>query len=135
MYAALILFILSQTCSKLSVTFFVRTLTPIRLHRWIIALVLTATIAWSITAVFGFAFSCELPSPWNYAGGNCLNIEALYTYVEIFSAVLDAVLVILPVVIISNLQLASRRKFTIITFFASRALYVTWRSSLSLGPY
>jgi hypothetical protein len=121
-YAALLLFIMSQSCAKMSVISFVGTLTPVVLHHRMALALAAITAIWTIIALFGFAFACKPPSTWDYGGNQCIDIKAFYAFVEAASAVIDVLLVTLPVRIISNLQLVSKRKFTIVAFFSSRLM-------------
>ena len=63
--------------SKLALVTFVRGLTMVILDRQL-SLALEALIgAWAIVGVFGIAFACHLPHPWDYVHEQCFNTVCL----------------------------------------------------------
>jgi len=123
-YSFNILFITSQSFSKVSMTIFIRTMTPNSLHRFFASLILFGTAVWTTTAVFGLLFQCNTPEVWNFLQNTCINRLAFYTFVEIASIALDACLILLPVMIAWQLQLNLKSKLVIIGCFASRILVI-----------
>lgn len=121
---------MSQSLAKTSIVFFVIALSPVVMHRKVSHFTLGAIGIWTLTSLFGFAFTCSPPSVWNYASSSCIYIKAFYTYVEAASAAIDVVLVILPSIITWRLQIRLNKKITVIAFFASRILLMTLPSIL-----
>lgn len=121
-YAFTILFIVGQFFAKISIVFFVVALTPDRTYRSISLALAAGAAIWTITSIFGFAFGCELPEPWNFVEKKCIDRLSFYAFVEVFNIILDALLAVYPSFIIFGLQLETKRKIITIGFFMSRIL-------------
>jgi hypothetical protein len=72
-YAADLLFIASGCFAKLSLALFLRRLTPLAFHKTLGLAIKLAVGVWATTALFGSAFQCRLPHPWDYLHSFCFN--------------------------------------------------------------
>lgn len=70
-FAAHILLVIVMSLSKISTIWLVWTLTPSKKLRRSCTIIAGIVAGWSIFAVFGIAFQCELPDPWLYSPGRC----------------------------------------------------------------
>ncbi|KFY39945.1 hypothetical protein V494_03745 [Pseudogymnoascus sp. VKM F-4513 (FW-928)] len=119
-YTYQILFIITIVLSKMSLVLFVTRLTPnvptIRAGRIIFCLI----AIWGLATVFGFAFQCSLPHPWNNISGVCKNQAALYYAAGIMDIITDIALTILPVVILWGVQIQRRKRAIVMLVFMAR---------------
>jgi hypothetical protein len=68
----------SMCFSKLALSNFVRSLTVAVVDRRL-ALALEIVIGtWAIVGVFGMAFPCDVPYPWDYLHQQCFDMVCLY---------------------------------------------------------
>lgn len=75
-YAAYILCIASLCFSKLSLSSFIRNLTPVHKDHFQAAVLQGLIAVLGVIGVFGTAFQCHLPHPWDYWHGQCFNLVA-----------------------------------------------------------
>lgn len=119
-YTYQILFIIAIVLSKMSLLLFITRLTPnvatIRVGRIILCLI----AIWGVATVFGFAFQCSLPRPWNITSGVCQNQSALYYTAAVIDILTDIVLTILPVVILWGVQIQRRKRAIVMLVFIAR---------------
>ncbi|KAF4627810.1 hypothetical protein G7Y89_g10344 [Cudoniella acicularis] len=124
LYASNILFIASQTFAKLSVLFLIRQISPIRFHERLALAFGGLTIVWFLTSVLVLTFQCHLPQTWNILSNKCVNLRAAWNYINTFNVALEAGLLVLPIVVIWNIQVQTKRKVVIVGVFWSRALVI-----------
>ncbi|ELR04026.1 hypothetical protein GMDG_06537 [Pseudogymnoascus destructans 20631-21] len=121
-YTYQILFIITIVLAKMSLLLFIIRLTPnvatIRVGRIILCLIAT----WGVGTVFGFAFQCSLPQPWNNSSGVCRNQSALYYAAGVIDIITDIALTILPVVILWGVQIQQRKRAIVMLVFMARML-------------
>ncbi|OBT79358.1 hypothetical protein VF21_01912 [Pseudogymnoascus sp. 05NY08] len=121
-YTYQILFIITIVLAKMSLLLFITRLTPnvatIRAGRIMLCLIAT----WGVATVFGFAFQCSLPQPWNNTSGVCRNQPALYYAAGIIDIITDIALTILPVVILWGVQIQRRKRAIVMLVFMARML-------------
>ncbi|KAL8960041.1 MAG: hypothetical protein Q9183_005532 [Haloplaca sp. 2 TL-2023] len=82
-------------------------------------------LLWMFTSFFVVGFQCHLPDPWRSISNTCIDIKAFWAYYHIMNALTDIALIILPWIILSNLQVEARRKAVIIGCFAARIMSVS----------
>ena len=70
-YAAHLLLIVALSLSKMSTILLIWKLTPSKSLRRSCAIAAGIVVGWSIFAVFGIAFQCEMPGPWLYSPERC----------------------------------------------------------------
>lgn len=105
--------------SKISIGVFLLRLTTYKVHRWIIYSVMTVTVLTGIVFFFVTLLQCH---PINYfwytnQEGSCIPTEVIialtYLY-SVFSVICDFTFAILPMFLISGLQMDPRTKFALI---------------------
>lgn len=121
-YASGFLYIGALSAVKISICFHLNSLTPVRLHRTMILCVGAFTCLWMLSCFFVIGFQCNLPHPWHFIDGHCIDITGFWTYANIVNILTDLGLVILPLLILSNLQVTRKRKIIIISCFSARVL-------------
>lgn len=70
-YVAHILLIGAMSLSKMSTILLIWRLTPSKILRRSCAVATGIVVGWSIFAVLGIAFQCEMPGPWLYSPERC----------------------------------------------------------------
>jgi hypothetical protein len=57
---------------------------------------LLAVVAlWALSGIFALAFQCDLPRPWDFSTGRCINQYALQIVIGIFNILTDIAVVVL----------------------------------------
>ncbi|KAE8148356.1 hypothetical protein BDV25DRAFT_131303 [Aspergillus avenaceus] len=122
-YSAFLLYILSLYFSKLSLSTFIRNLTPVtrdHLHATVLQILLSV---WAIVALFGSAFQCQVPQTWNYRG-RCFHRDAWQYYVAASNIVTDILIIVQALHLISRIQASVKKKIVFATIFLSRILVI-----------
>ncbi|OCK74153.1 hypothetical protein K432DRAFT_410102 [Lepidopterella palustris CBS 459.81] len=123
-YAATILYVLTVAVSKLSIMIFFTRLAVAQTHKTIV-LILTAVIgSWSIAAVFGVAFQCPTPTPWNVFSGQCVSLLSFWIGISVVDIITDVVMIALPVNIVWSLQMSPGKKIIVIFVFSVRLIVI-----------
>lgn len=73
-YAACLLYILTLTLGKASTLLLLHRLTISPPHKLTVAITAGAILVWTFVALFGAAFQCHLPRPWNVQSGHCFDV-------------------------------------------------------------
>lgn len=123
-YASGFLYVGALTAVKTSVCLHLNQLTPQKSYKTIILGVGAFAWLWAFSCFFVIAFQCHLPRPWETVEGSCIDIIGFWTYADIINILTDVALVILPCIILSNLQVKRIRKIIIISCFVARILWV-----------
>ncbi|PYH89210.1 hypothetical protein BO71DRAFT_390071 [Aspergillus ellipticus CBS 707.79] len=79
-------------------------------------------ILWTMTMIIAVSLQCHPPEVWNLASGACIDVTALWTYFNATNIVIEAVLVIVPCVVVFRLNLRLRRRLVVIGCFSVRTL-------------
>jgi hypothetical protein len=77
---------------------------------------------WAAAAVIALAVQCDLPYPWDSSLGICRDQEALYIALGVFSIITDLTIIVLPVVLMWNVQITGVKRLNISALFALRIL-------------
>ncbi|KAL4904659.1 hypothetical protein BDW74DRAFT_27352 [Aspergillus multicolor] len=123
-FAAQLLLIVVLSLTKLSTILLIWKLTPskgLRLHCSITAAVV---IGWMIFALFGLSFQCQLPEAWLYRPERCAGEGALFYPIAVINILTEIVLVVLPYIMMQNVQMASQKRVKILCSFSSRLCVV-----------
>ncbi|KAE8166772.1 hypothetical protein BDV40DRAFT_254522 [Aspergillus tamarii] len=122
-YAGFLVFILSLYFSKLSLSVFIRNLTPVsrdHFHATILHILLTV---WAVVAFFGSAFQCQASRPWD-TSGTCIDLNAWQYYFCASNIVTDILIILQALVLISRIQASFKKKTVFATIFLSRILVI-----------
>lgn len=86
-------------------------------------------VAWLVAAEIASAFTCTfIPHFWNEHV--CINYSNLFLSMEIIETIGDAILLVLPIHMISTLQLSRRNKITVSIIFLLGGLYANTPSQI-----
>jgi hypothetical protein len=122
LYASNIFSIASQTLSKLSIVFLIRHISPVVLHERLALASGCLTVAWCFTSILVLLFQCHLPQPWNIITNKCIDLKAAWNYINAVNILLEAGLLVLPLMIIWGVNVEMKRKIVIVGVFWSRTL-------------
>ncbi|ORY16635.1 hypothetical protein BCR34DRAFT_97286 [Clohesyomyces aquaticus] len=124
MYAATILYILTIGLSKFSITTFFSRLTCTTLHKVVVVILSAVIVCWTIATTLGVLFQCELPHPWEVFTGKCIPLLPYWVSVGVIDILTDLVMIILPIHIIWDLQMAPSKKSVVMFIFAIRSVLI-----------
>lgn len=72
-YVAALLYILALCFAKIAVLAFIRSTISLRKERKVVHALATIVCLWTFIGELGTAFICDLPRPWDYIAGKCIN--------------------------------------------------------------
>lgn len=76
---------------------------------------------WALAALFATIFECSPPRVWDYQG-QCVNQWALYLSNVTWNVVTDVALVILPFLLMRNVQVSNQKRWVVIGLFGFRII-------------
>ncbi|KAL3469715.1 hypothetical protein BJX99DRAFT_65345 [Aspergillus californicus] len=120
MFAAHILLIFVLSFSKVSTILLIWKLTPINSLRRYCTITTGVIIGWTIFAVFAIAFQCTTPELWIYAPDRCAGEGALFYPIAVSNVLTEIVLVVLPFIMMRNVQMEWRKRAKILCSFSVR---------------
>ncbi|KAL5398104.1 hypothetical protein PMIN06_010432 [Paraphaeosphaeria minitans] len=120
LYATTTLYIITVGLSKLSITTFLERLACISKHKTAVIVLYAVIISWTFAFTTGVLFQCELPRPWAVFNGKCIPMLPFWIVACVVDVLTDIGMIILPIQIVSSLQLPSRKKAAVISTFALR---------------
>ncbi|KAI9042716.1 uncharacterized protein KD926_005044 [Aspergillus affinis] len=123
-YAAQLIQIIILSLSKISTTLLVWKLTPNNYLRRACTIIIGLTIAWTIFALFGIAFQCEIPRPWLYNPDRCAGEGVIVYPISVFHILLEIIIIIIPFFMMRDVQMAWQKRLKILCSFSSRFLIV-----------
>lgn len=108
---------LAKTSTSLLITG-IRPPRPIQIAGYII---LGITNIWALGATLALIFQCSLPDVWAYKS-QCINQWALYLSNVIWNVTTDLALILLPIVLMHNVQVSSEKRWVVNALFGSRII-------------
>ncbi|KAF4230410.1 hypothetical protein CNMCM6457_005986 [Aspergillus fumigatiaffinis] len=122
-YAAELLLLLVLALSKVSTGNLIRSISPSKsILRWCLMVQIGVGV-WTLLALFGTAFQCPAPY-WEYSPSRCIGKGAIIYPIMILNMILDAALVVLPIVMLWNVQMPRIQRLKVSSAFASRSLVI-----------
>ncbi|CAN8104518.1 unnamed protein product [Discula destructiva] len=120
LYIAAIIYIVAGSCMKIAILIFYLRISPQQtLHICVYASIVVIT-GYSIGLVLAFIFACDpIEKSFNVlvTEGRCLNSAALYIATAAVNILSDVILFILPIVIVSGLQMPLKEKAGLVFIF------------------
>ncbi|KAF7903735.1 uncharacterized protein EAF01_006784 [Botrytis porri] len=72
---------------------------------------------WNLISIIVIALQCQLPDPWVYEPGQCINVRAFWTINAVVDALTQVFIGLLPVYILNGLRMEdSKKRLTILLF-------------------
>lgn len=123
-YASDLLFIATLVLSKFAVLTLLWSLTPdVTHHRFM--LVAGAIIAtWGLSSFLVAAFQCSVPETWAILSAHCINRSSFWTYFAVLNIITELHLILLPCLIISDLQVGVKKKLSVMSAFMLRVFVI-----------
>ncbi|GAT18594.1 hypothetical protein RIB2604_00100880 [Aspergillus luchuensis] len=110
-YAAALLYIPSLYFSKISLSCFIRNLTPTAKDHRVANLVQISVTVMAVICLLGTSFQCSVPQTWNYYTGKCMNLIAWHYFTGIMNIVTDTMITSQALYLIARIQTSWKRKF------------------------
>ncbi|KAL3459002.1 hypothetical protein BJX64DRAFT_291664 [Aspergillus heterothallicus] len=123
-YAAHILVIFVMALSKMSTILLIWKLTPSKSLRLSCGVTAGIVAGWTVFAVLSLSFQCEMPGPWLYLPERCAGEGAIFYPIAALNILTELVIVVLPFVMMRNVQMARHKRVKILTSFTSRSCIV-----------
>ncbi|OKO92650.1 hypothetical protein PENSUB_12635 [Penicillium subrubescens] len=119
-FAAHILLVVVLSLSKMSTLLLVWKLSPSKTLRRTCTVTAGIVVGWSICAVFGIAFQCESPDRWLYSPERCAGEGAIFYPIAVFNVLTEIIIVVLPFIMMRNVQMVWIKRVKILCSFSSR---------------
>ncbi|RAL03502.1 uncharacterized protein BO80DRAFT_349999 [Aspergillus ibericus CBS 121593] len=121
-YAAEMLYVACLTFAKLSALMFMTFLMQrTRTVEWGLVVLISA---WAVVAEFAVAFQCDLPRPWSWVDNKCFDREAWWQFFGAMNVLTELALIVVPSLLVLQIQMAVARKTVVIGCFLTRLLVV-----------
>ena len=131
LWAAIPLYNASLACSKFSILFLYLRIFPGRAFRiacYVVGLIVALYSTWAF--VSGYLNCVPVAKFWDRSiPGHCLSFEALWFFNASMNIATDLTLLLMPMPLLSQLQLPRLQKLALIGVFAIGILYVSWTPS------
>ncbi|KAL4938963.1 hypothetical protein BDV06DRAFT_214690 [Aspergillus oleicola] len=123
-YAASILYVASLCLSKLSLSTFIRNLTPVHRDHYLAAVLQAVIAILGVTGVIGTAFQCRLPRPWDYWRQECFNLCAWAYFLSAANIATDVAIIVQALLLIFGIQATWKKKLVFASVFLSRVFII-----------
>lgn len=123
-FSASILMILAYGLAKVSVILFFMSINakrPLKIGSFVAIGVIAA---WTVSSLFVLGFRCGTSSPWLKDDNKCLAEFSVFLGIDVGNIITDIMLVVLPTIMMWDLQIAFSMKVQVIALFATRLLSV-----------
>ncbi|PWY76003.1 hypothetical protein BO94DRAFT_499330 [Aspergillus sclerotioniger CBS 115572] len=124
LYAAQLLQIVILSLSQLSTILLVWKLTPHDGIRRTCLITTGLTAAWTIFALFGVSFQCQMPDPWIYNPSRCAGQGAILYPISVIQILTEAIIVAIPFFMMRNVQIKLMTRVKILASFSARTLVI-----------
>lgn len=133
--AASIVYVPCLGFAKLSLLFLYHRLSPQRRFRVVVYVVMAVVAGYSFALVFVLIFSCRpIQMGWDamITDGKCVNRPAVYIATAVVNIVTDLFILVIPVPMVSKLQMPKQQKLGLICMFVIGSACVFQPSTPSL---
>ncbi|CEL04883.1 hypothetical protein ASPCAL06007 [Aspergillus calidoustus] len=114
------LWVLSLSCTKISILFLYLRIFPVRWLVWSSWVTISVIVAWAIATILAGCLICR-PFAFNWdqtiPGGKCGNQVTSFTVTGVINLVTDFIVLVLPMPSLYRLQMATYKKATLIAVF------------------
>ncbi|KAI2787274.1 hypothetical protein POX_f07637 [Penicillium oxalicum] len=122
-YAAQIFLVATVAFSKLSLGLLFKNLMTSRRSSIANKSLLGVILAWTLGSILALSFRCSMPTPWRWdQPESCGNQAVIFEVIGVFNILTDIALIVLPCLLLRNVQLTQLKKFRIMALLASRLL-------------
>ncbi|KAJ5660053.1 hypothetical protein N7507_006504 [Penicillium longicatenatum] len=122
-YVAQILLIVTIALSKISSGLLFKSTLTSREYTWANMTLIGVISAWAIGSILALALRCSLPTPWEWnLPEKCIDQAALFQTIAALNIITDVALVVLPCVLLRNVQISRWKRFRIMALIASKII-------------
>ncbi|OOF98669.1 hypothetical protein ASPCADRAFT_394078 [Aspergillus carbonarius ITEM 5010] len=122
LYISELFYILSLGFGKLSVVAFFYMILSGTGEIQIVVLAQGALILWTVTMLIATSLQCHPPEVWNLMSGTCIHTRALWTYSSASNILIEALLILIPSIMVFRLHMRLRKRLVVIACFGFRGL-------------
>ncbi|PYI00262.1 hypothetical protein BO78DRAFT_330477, partial [Aspergillus sclerotiicarbonarius CBS 121057] len=79
-------------------------------------------VLWTVSMLIAASLQCHPPEVWNLVSGRCMNTRGLWTYSSSSNILIEALLILIPSIMVFRLQMRLRKRLIVIACFGFRAL-------------
>ncbi|MCJ1328882.1 hypothetical protein MMC10_005559 [Thelotrema lepadinum] len=123
-YTAMLLYIPSLLFSKLPTLVILNVVSPKQRFRKLLLISALVIMAWAGSSELVSAFQCQPLRTWDFVNGRCMNRVAFYMYFEVMNGLTDLILVLLPIILVANINTSIYRRLHVISVFCIRLMGV-----------
>lgn len=119
-----IIYVPTLAFAKMSLLLIFRRITPEKNRRFMIHIVMTVVVGYSIALIAVLIFSCRpVSKAWDFAlSGTCINRPAVYVATACVNIITDCAILALPIPMVIKLQLPTQQKIGLVGLFAVGSL-------------
>jgi hypothetical protein len=103
-YSSEILLIVSVAFAKASITLLIVAIEPSMIILQECYALLAVVALWALSSIFALACQCDLPRPWDFSTGRCINRYALQIVIGIFNILTDIAVVVLSFILMKTVR-------------------------------
>ncbi|KAF2729580.1 hypothetical protein EJ04DRAFT_502094 [Polyplosphaeria fusca] len=123
-YASNILFIATLWAGKSATVFHMQQINPFTWRFYSSVGVNVFVGLWAFTALLASCLQCPSPRWQSVERQNCVNRTALYTYIDASNLVTEALILLLPLIVLSDIKITLQRKLAILSCFMLRIFVI-----------
>ncbi|MCJ1464414.1 hypothetical protein MMC07_003027 [Pseudocyphellaria aurata] len=136
-YVGQILVIVAISLAKISLSLLITTITPSQSILVACRILNAVVVAWGCASIIALALQCDVPHPYDFTPGRCLNQMALYDTIGAFNILTDTAIIVLAVGMMWKVHVNARSRLIVIITFSMRSLVcgATVAQLVTLRPY
>ncbi|PVH93776.1 hypothetical protein DM02DRAFT_634271 [Periconia macrospinosa] len=123
-YIITILYVMTIGIAKLSVAAFLYRLAHTRAQKVCVTLLSIFILCWTVAVTAVVIFACGLPRPWGFIKNDCIEVIPFWSSASAIDISTDIAMILLPINIVSKLDITARKKAVVMTIFALRILLI-----------
>ncbi|KKK21965.1 hypothetical protein AOCH_001866 [Aspergillus ochraceoroseus] len=123
-YSASFLYTMSLYFSKISISAFIRNLTPVDKDHLLATILQILITVWMVVAVLGTAFQCKVPNPWDYIEGKCIQLVGWHYFLSATNIATDLLLITQALFLIFRIQASLQKKAVFASIFMTRIFVI-----------
>ncbi|KAK3673460.1 hypothetical protein LTR78_006694 [Recurvomyces mirabilis] len=123
-FAAQLLNVLSQLCSKLSVSLLFQSFQPFKGISKANKASLVLHTAWLVASVIALALQCGPPNPWHLRADRCVSLRSLELGIDLVNIFSEVCLIALPTALMPQVQTTVQIQILVIVCFACRTAVI-----------
>ncbi|PKY05635.1 hypothetical protein P168DRAFT_325974 [Aspergillus campestris IBT 28561] len=123
-YASQLIQIVILSLSQVSTILLVWKLTPDHALRQACTVTAGLSVGWTVFAILGTAFQCQMPEPWSYSPDRCAGEGAIMYPIWAIHILTEFAIIAIPFFMMRNVQMVLAKRIKILCAFFARSLVV-----------